>query len=172
MNAPKEDVDPADHTVGDRVREARALYREYKGVLLDNPQVSELLNRVAGGVAASREVMLRGGVVAACRWCEEEAGGSCCGAGIENRYGAHLLLMNLLLGAVLPDRRARTESCYFLGESGCLLKARHVLCVNYLCEKLRRDLAPDVLRALEVASGVELETGFLLHEVLKKLTRV
>jgi len=170
MDQSEEEVDPADRAVLEKIRDAWSLYRERKGALLGHPQVLDLLDGLRRDLEATRAVMLRGGVVAACRWCEEEAGGSCCGAGIENRYGSHLLLLNLLLGVTLPDRRARVENCYFLGENGCCLKARHVLCVNYLCRDLRSHLDPEVLRNLEYASGVELEQVFRLHELLKKLT--
>ncbi len=171
MHASTEEIDAADLAIREKIREARSLYREQKGVLLGDAQVRGLLDRLERCLETSREVMHHGGVVAACRCCEEEAGGSCCGAGIENRYTIHLLLINLLLGVTLPDRRARMDSCYFLGDTGCCLKVRHVLCVNYLCEKLSRDLAPDVLRDLQHSSGNELDTGFVLHEALKKITR-
>ena len=169
-DASMEGIEAADLSIREKIRKARSLYRDYKAILLEHPQIRDLLERLDRSLETSREVMFRGGVVAACRWCEEEAGGSCCGAGIENRYTIHLLLMNLLLGVSLPDRRAWTDSCYFLGEAGCCLQARHVLCVNYLCEKLRRDLDPGVLQDLQQSSGTELDTGFVLHEALKKIT--
>jgi len=163
-------ADAADASIRDKIEQARSMNRAHGEALRADPRVQGLLDRLARCLDASREIMLRGGVVAACRWCEQEAGGSCCGAGIENRYTPHLLLINLLLGAALPDRRARLDSCYFLGDAGCRLRARHVLCVNYLCERLRRDLAPEVLRELEERGGSELEAVFALHETLKKIT--
>ena len=112
--------------------------------------------------------MLALGVVAECKHCEEEEGGSCCGAGIEDRYGPVLLLLNLLLGASLPTQVRSRNSCYFLGERGCLLAARHVLCVNYICEKLRKKLTREELIRLQSCAGQELDTLFFLHEATKK----
>jgi hypothetical protein len=108
------------------------------------------------------------GIVAECRRCEEEEGGSCCGSGIENRYDLELLLINLLLGASLAEHADRAKSCRFLGERGCTLVARHVLCVNYLCARLRETLSPGQLSLLQDSSGEELETEFFLHEAIKR----
>jgi hypothetical protein len=109
------------------------------------------------------------GVFAACKQCEEEEGGSCCGSGIENRYSPHLLLVNLLLGSCLPEDRCFENSCYFLGKDGCVLKARDILCINYLCAKINRLLAHEDLLALQKATGKEMETVFFLHEAVKKV---
>jgi hypothetical protein len=171
MNRPAEKIEAADRSIRETIRDARVLFSAWRDVLTGDPGVRDLLSRAERCVEASRVVMLHGGLVNACRWCEEEAGGSCCGAGIENRYKSHLLLINLLMGVALPDRRACLESCYFLGKQGCSLKVRHVLCVNYLCERLRRDLDPSVVRDLQHCNGIELDTVFALHEAVKKITR-
>jgi hypothetical protein len=171
VDSPAEKIEAADLSIRETIREARALFNAWREILTRDPGIRDLLDRAARCADASRAVMLRGGVVNACRWCEEEAGGSCCGAGIENRYKSHLLLINLLMGVALPDRRPCLDSCFFLGKQGCCLKVRHVLCVNYLCDRLRRDLDPEVLRDLQHENGVELDTVFALHEAVKRITR-
>jgi len=160
----------ADAPIREKIGRAHAFHRAWKDALLEDARIRGLVHDLILSVEASREIMLVCGVVEACRWCEEEAGGSCCGAGIENRYTSHLLLINLLMDVALPETRRWVESCYFLGESGCSLKARHVLCVNYLCERLQRGLSSGHLGELQRASGTELETGFALHEAVKKIT--
>ncbi len=115
--------------------------------------------------------MLTLGVVAECKKCEEEEGGSCCGAGIEDKYEPVLLLINHLLGPFLPTEAPSKNDCYFLGEKGCLLTARHVLCVNYICEKLQKKLTMEELVGLQNCAGEELDTLFLLHEAIKKKIR-
>ena len=111
------------------------------------------------------------GVFAECKHCEEEEGGSCCGVGIEKRYNPVLLLINLLLGISLPTRVRDQNSCYFLGETGCLLDVRDVLCVNYICQKLRKKLTREELIAMQSCAGEELDTVFILHEAIKKHIR-
>ena len=109
-------------------------------------------------------------VVSECKSCEEE-GGSCCGSGIENKYDAVLLLINLLLGCSLENNEPVGNSCYFLGKNGCMLTARHVLCVNYICDKLQKKLNREELLALQTCAGEELDTLFILHESIKKKLR-
>ena len=115
--------------------------------------------------------MLKLGVVAECKHCEEQEGGSCCGTGIENKYDVELLLVNLLLEVSLQDQQVSQNSCYFLGEEGCKLTARHVLCVNYICNKLQKKLTREELLELQTCAGEELDTLFFLHEAIKKKIR-
>ncbi len=111
------------------------------------------------------------GIVAACRRCEEEDGGSCCGRGIEDGYTETLLLLNLLFDVVLPDARLFEDSCHFLGPSGCRLKIREVLCVNYLCTAVQKRLSSADLARVQRAVGCELDTVFRLQETVKRLLK-
>ena len=112
------------------------------------------------------------GVASACRHCSEEDGDTCCGAGIENRYTPRLLLINLLLGNVFPEKRFRSNGCFFLSEKGCSLKARLVLCVNYLCPKIQGMGSSEELARLQTITGQEMDEGFLLDEAVKKFITV
>jgi len=155
--------------IEEKIQQAQDLLVRHEAQLRQDPQVRDLLERLSHQIQASMEVMQALGVVAACRTCEELEGGSCCGVGIENRYSVTLLVINLLLGAVLPGELLLIDSCYFLGEKGCSLKARHVLCVNYLCAKIQRNLdKPDLIK-LQTIVGEELETGFRLYEIIRKI---
>lgn len=131
-------------------------------------RIRSLLERLEHNIGTSMRAMRALRVVQACKWCEEQEGGSCCGAGIENRYDVLQLLINLLLDISLPDRRRSPDSCYFLLADGCGLKARHVLCVNYLCKKLEESLCKGELNMLQATVGEELDTGFALHEAVRK----
>lgn len=163
---------PGSGSIEEKIEAARALF-EVGGVRLrEDVRVRALLERLDEKIRASLRVRHALRVVQTCRRCEEQEGGSCCGAGIENRYDGLLLLINLLLGATLPERRTYTDSCYFLHAEGCCLKARHVLCVNYLCGKLQRTMAPDDLITLQAIAGEELDTGFALYEAIKTRLRL
>ena len=98
-------------------------------------------------------------------------GGSCCGAGIENRYSPELLLINLLLGATLPESGNSARSCYFLGKGGCLLQAREILCTNYLCRKLQETIPKHMLLQLQETNGSEMDLLFALHERIRGFIR-
>jgi len=153
------------------IRTAEVLYDTYGKFLAQDPGICNLRKSLDERLAITKQLMLELGVIAACRFCEEEDGGSCCGTGIENKYGPVLLLANLLLEGTLPAKHNFPDSCYFLGNAGCILKVRHVLCVNYLCTKIRNMLAPEDLMKLQNAVGDELDAVFLLHEKIKRLIR-
>jgi len=161
----------ADRSIKEKITEAQDLFRTYEARLRGDPGLCSLLESLAGNVAATNRIMKKLEVVKACKWCEEEAGGSCCGVGIENRYSSLLLLVNLLLDVTLPQKREQADSCYFLGTGGCCLEARHVLCVNYLCRKLTEALSPEDLNVLQAAAGVELDTGFFVYEAVNEIIR-
>ena len=160
---------PLNRPIAERIAWACKCHRDTKDALLEDEAVNHLLARLEGAVGASRREMTVAGVVAVCRHCEEQDGGSCCGAGIEKHYSSLLLLINLLLGARLPERRPDPSSCWFLGPSGCSLAARHTLCVNYLCAKAAEGRDPQKIAALRVREGLEQECLFHLQERLLKL---
>jgi hypothetical protein len=150
---------------------AEKRYHEVMGELLGDQEIPVLLDKLKGAIHASHREMAEAGVVKACRDCEEREGGSCCGAGLENRYDVSLLLINLLLGVKLPRQGHDPSSCFFLGAQGCLLLARHVICVNYLCKKITERIDAEKIAALQEKEGVELERLFHLQERIKKKIR-
>jgi hypothetical protein len=115
--------------------------------------------------------MLEFRIVEICKRCDEEEGGSCCGAGMENKFDTFLLLVNLLLGVTLPEQHQRTDSCYLLTDKGCMLKVRLVLCVDFLCDKILNGLSVEELFSLQKISGEELVTGFRLYDAVKRFMR-
>ena len=158
-------------SVQDKIEQAHNLFETCGDSLRQDPSLRTLLNKLQECIENTKDSMLKLGVVAECKHCEEQEGGSCCGTGIENKYYVELLLVNLLLEASLRDQQSSQNSCYFLGEKGCKLTARHVLCVNYICEKLQKKLTREELIELQTCAGEELDTLFFLHETIKKHIR-
>ena len=155
-------------TIQQKIEQALDLFETWGDSLRQNSSIRTLLNKLQECIENTKDSMLKLGVVAECKHCEEQEGGSCCGTGIENKYDVELLLANLLLEAYLRDQQSSQNSCYFLGEKGCKLTARHVLCVNYICEKLQKKLTREELIELQTCAGEELDTLFFLHEAIKK----
>ena len=158
-------------SVQDKIEQAHNLLETCGSSLTEDPSIYALLKKLRDCINNTKQSMLTLGVVAECKNCEEKEGGSCCGTGIENKYDVELLLVNLLLKASLQDQQFSQNSCYFLGEKGCKLTARHVLCVNYICEKLQKKLTREELIELQTCAGQELDTLFFLHEAIKKHIR-
>jgi len=162
---------PAPSSIQKKIELAHNLYATWGNKLLGESHIHNLMEKVKQNIETTRRITLALGIFDMCKHCDEEEGGSCCGAGIENKYSAVLLLINLILGVSLPEKRCKGNSCFFLNENGCALIARHVLCVNYLCSKIKQILTLDELIKIQYTAGNELDTVFILHEAIKKLIR-
>jgi hypothetical protein len=157
--------------VEERIAWAEGCYSLFRDLFLLDEKTRDLLERLATAIVMSHREMEAIGIAHECSDCEEHGGGSCCGAGLENKYDGFLLLINVFLGTRLPRKRFDERSCFFLGEKGCLLSARHVICVNYLCKKVTDRIDSQRLTMLKVKEGVELELLFHLHERMKGVLR-
>ena len=103
-------------SIQEKIAQAHRLHAACGDSLRQDASIQALLMRLKQKIEVVRKTMLAFGVVAECKHCEEEEGGSCCGAGIEDRYDPVALLINLLLGASLPTQVRGGNSCYFLRE--------------------------------------------------------
>jgi len=151
-----------------KVALARHLQANFAQALLQDEEIRSRLLQLDENIEATWKEMVSIGVVRECSDCAVREG-SCCGAGMENSYDEVLLLINLLLGRNLPSRAYDSNSCYFLGENGCLLRAREVICVNYLCGGIWRNIEKEKLIHLQKIAGQELKTLFVLEEDIKKI---
>ncbi len=140
--------------------------------LLENKTINGLLKNLRKAIHASHIEMNEAGIVDLCKECEEDEGGSCCGTGMEDKYDGQLLLINLLLGVELPKIRNEPQDCYFLRKTGCLLMARHVICINYLCKKITERIEPQKIMTMREKEGEEINFVFLLHEQINRELRM
>ncbi|RLB40226.1 MAG: hypothetical protein DRH20_01880 [Deltaproteobacteria bacterium] len=169
--APLSDPPPLSAPISRKIAWANRAFALWAPTLLEDQAFSTRVKLLEDATARSRHAMAEAGITALCAECETREGGSCCGAGLEDRYDSLLLLLNRLMGVHLPGATTRPGSCRFLGEGGCVLTARHVICVNYLCGKIIKAVDPGALTRLRDLEGEELETLFLLHEELRRLLR-
>jgi hypothetical protein len=149
-----------------KIQWAEACFQTHGKEILEDPEIRTLMERLKQATKASYRVMTEAGIAAMCARCDRDEGGSCCGAGLEDKYDAALLLINRLMGVVLPTERHDPRSCFFLGPRGCRLVARHVICVNYLCKAVTQKADPEKLKILREREGFELTNLFTLHERL------
>ena len=158
--------------IEEKIASAEHLFAKWGDELRKNDRIYPLINRLETNLENSRHSMHDLGIVRACTRCDENAPeGSCCSRGLEGKYGPMLLLMNLMLGARLPMRRHREDSCFFLGSKGCMLKVRHMLCVDYLCPELEKALGSKSMIEIQTVSGEEILSAFLVHEAVKQTIR-
>ena len=155
----------------EKIRCAERLFHVYGRELLSDKAIQSLLETYRKAIQQSWVQMKRIGLVAECTDCAVNDGGSCCGKGIEDRFDVILLLINLLMGCSLPSSPWDETGCWFLGERGCGIPARHVICVNYICKRLDSKLEKNGLRLLQEKIVLETDAGFALEESIKKWLR-
>jgi hypothetical protein len=157
-----------DHPINKKIEWAQKIMEDFGPMILEDHGISGLIEVYRAAIKDTWSSMSDAGVTALCTDCAVNDGGSCCGAGIENRFDAPLLLINLLMGSPLPTARFDTDGCMFLGEKGCLIKARQLICVNYICQRLDKQIDKEALLRLKEEIGEEARAGFALEEALKR----
>ena len=158
-------------SIQDKIKSAQNLYLLWKDTLRKQSHINTLLADLERCIRISRKSMLEFRIVEICKRCDEKEGGSCCGAGMENKFDTLLLLLNLLLGVTLQEHHSRKDSCYLLTDKGCILKVRLVLSVDFLCDKILNALRVEELLSLQKISGEELVAGFRLYDAIKQFMR-
>ena len=153
------------------VREVRLAYHLYKmfgHALLQDETGRAFLVQLDQNIEATQKEMVAAGVIEECADCAVNGEGTCCGKRTGFKYDSVILLVNLLLGKTIPLQSQDPHACYFLTREGCMLRARHVICVNFLCPRLHKNIQHEMLVQLQEVAGEELDTLFLVEEYIKK----
>jgi len=153
------------------IEKARRLHVRLAGDLFLKREIVAGIEKYRSAIALTSGQMDRAGVIHTCSFCASGSGGSCCFYGVEEWYDDILILMNLLLDVALPERREVPDGCFFVGEKGCRLSARHAFCVNYLCPALRESIEASERSKLLAVTGDELLCGWELEKVLRRWVR-
>ncbi len=152
-----------------KISRVETIFHKYRLRLVRDETLSRFLSCYLEAVAASEAVAQETGLAAFCARCGREGLGTCCGEDMEFHCEDVLLLANLVLGVEIPSNRYRPEGCYFLGEEGCLLRVRPLICRNFLCPELVSFLGEEKVKAIQETLGPEAEALFRLCEYLRRL---
>lgn len=147
---------------------AHHLYEVFGQSLFQDEKCQTLLLQLDQNIDTTQKEMVIIGLVKECADCAVNGDGTCCGKRTGYKHDSILLLINLLLGKSLPTKSQDPHLCYFLTKEGCVLRARHVICVNFLCQRLCKAIQHDRLVRLQEIAGKELQTLFILEEYIKK----
>lgn len=151
------------------ITSAHTLHKTFGYGLIQDNKIRNLLCRLDQDIEATQKEMASTGVVRECTDCAVNGEGTCCGMHTGRKCDSILLLINLLLGKSLPLVALDPELCHFLTKHGCVLRARHVICVNFVCLRLRTNIPHKNLTGLQEIAGKELDTLFVLEEYIKKM---
>jgi len=69
--------------IEEKIAWAQHCYQEFGDDLLKEKKLFDLLAHLKAAVVVSRREMALTGIIEICRRCDQEEGGSCCGAGLE-----------------------------------------------------------------------------------------
>ncbi len=156
-------------TIEDKIEEAETIWREHGSILMEDLHLRSALKELEAAIEESWCLMRRLNVVESCSICATEVSkGGCCGAGIEDWYDSHVLLINLMLGQEIPQNRIDENGCLFLGPKGCMLKARFHFCINYLCHHIKQKLSERDLRLLKAQNGREIYSGWMVENIIRE----
>ncbi|MBW2067033.1 MAG: hypothetical protein JRJ03_19160 [Deltaproteobacteria bacterium] len=159
-------------TIHSKIAWAENCYQGFRGIFLHDASLQALSAGLEQSISESHRFMTEAGIGDICESCERQDGGSCCGKGMEDHYDGPILLINLLLGQSIPKTRKDPRSCLFLGDKGCLLRARHVICINYLCTNISDRIPHYTISLLREKEGREIEYVFLLKERILALLKI
>lgn len=155
----------AEKNLKEQIDCASLLNERFGAACLEDPELCGLLLELEGEIEKTDSLMRDSGVVEGCTRCAK-ATGSCCFKEMGESYGYVQLLVNRLLGSELPQEKDFAGGCFFVGEKGCRLKARHAFCLNYFCPELEDILGGQVTMAIQLQVGKQLLAGWELERAL------
>ncbi|HMK50794.1 MAG TPA: hypothetical protein VK435_12125 [Thermodesulfovibrionales bacterium] len=150
-----------------KIASARSVYEDSGRSLLRDEKLSEMLLRLDGNIQATHDEMRATGIVNECADCAVQGEGTCCSERTGHKCDMPLLLINLLLGRSLPAEPQSRDLCYFLSNQGCVLRARPIICINFVCRRLRENIPHNVIVHLQQTAGEEMDLLFRIEEYVK-----
>lgn len=144
---------------------ALRLHQAHGQALASHPRVPALLAAYQRAIHNTALFCQECGLPAMCCACAASHQ-ICCFKGVEDRYDAHLLLINALLGVDLTQTHESEVACCFCGATGCVLMAKSSFCLNFMCADMKQRLGPVRLRRVLAVVGFELQSQWELERVL------
>ena len=126
------------------------------------------MSRLERNIDATQREMKATRVIQECADCAVNGEGTCCGRRTGHKCNIILLFINLMMGKSLPTVPDNTHLCHFLTKQGCGLRARHVICINFVCHRIKDFIPHKDLCRLQDIAGEEMDSLFVLEEYIKK----
>jgi hypothetical protein len=168
QGVPIDTITCRERTIADQIRTALHLWKFCGQSLMQDGEVCAFLKGLDLHIEATQSAMVRAGIVDECSDCATNGQGTCCGVRTGYKCDSILLLINLMLGINLPSAPAYAHLCHFLTKHGCALRARHAICVNFVCQRLRDVIPHNLLCSIQEIAGRNIDTLFVLEECIKK----
>ncbi len=161
---------PQKTSISEKIRLSAMIYEKTADLIKQDKEIMRLLRELNISIEEAEKVKKSTGLAKECEDCAK-GGGGCCGRNMEAHYGIEIILINLLMGVKLYQSKYKEDSCHFLGEDGCILKAREVICVNFLCERIYSGIPLRNIILFQEVYGIALQKLFYLEEKIKMFLR-
>ncbi len=156
---------------GKTIEEARKLLPSAERHLRENRKLQTLFEDLKRALSISEEAYRKTGAYRLCAECASLGQATCCGRDMELSVSRELLLINLLLGGQIPEKRSFDRGCFFLTEKGCGLLVRPLLCRNFFCPWFKERFPHKKLITLQKAQESESIYLFRIEDYFKALLR-
>lgn len=127
-----------------------------------------LLQKLDKNIDTTHHYMDMYGISDECADCSLHGKDTCCGKRTGFQCDPIILFLNLKLGYSLKVQGPSPHLCSFLSVNGCTLRVRPILCVNFICKRLRDNIPHQNLVQLQTVAGEELNTLFLIENTIKR----
>ncbi len=158
-------MEEAEKNIQRQIERASHLLSRFGAACLRVPELGALLEKLRRLIERTDSLMVDSGVVEACSRCARVTG-SCCFREMGQSYTDVQLLINGLLGCSFPQVAQYPGGCFFAGEKGCTLKARHAFCLNYFCPDLMNTPGTETVLEIQLQVGEQLLAGWELEFAL------
>jgi hypothetical protein len=118
-----------------------------------------------------RQTMASLGMFILCSACGREPAGGCCSAEMANEADGVLFLINLVLGRTVVIQRQDDFECCFLGPTGCALLVKPIFCLNYNCDRIKKEGGPEKMAKLEQAAAALFREQLAMERMILQAIR-
>jgi len=154
--------------IAHNIKLAHDLFKSLDSQLHNDEKFTTLLLKLDRAIDTTHQYMDMYGISSECADCSLYGNDTCCGKRTGFQCDPIILFLNLKLGCPLKVQDTSPHLCSFLSEEGCSLRVRPILCVNFICKRLRDNIPHQKLVKLQMVAGEELDTLFLLENCIKK----
>lgn len=155
-------------SIENEIEQAKRIFDTNQETLSSCLILTNQLKRYRTAIERTTRTMKEIAMISGCTECAKKTG-SCCFREIEAGYDHVLLLINLMIGIRLPQRREIEGNCYFLGKRGCKLVARDSFCINYICNDLKHSLGRSTVSNFSAIAGEEIFYGWETELAIRQL---
>ena len=155
-----------------QIFKAERLLDQHKLTFESDGAIQQMLLMLKENNQHLQELHREAGLNEICAHCALIEDQCCCGTGFELDYTYPLLLINLLLGVMIPQIPVYEDCCFFLGPQGCRLQIRQHICDRYLCFKMKKMLTQQevsiIYRAAENKTSIVINLEEHIHLLVKE----